>query len=126
MNDKTLWTVLRLALAGLILAHGWHRFLYGGVVPFGGWLDSQGLMFGLPIAWTITVLEMVAPALFAAGRVVLPLSLVFSAIYAVGIAMVHAQHGWFVVGPGRNGVEYSVLLIVTLLCVGLHHRGKRG
>lgn len=125
MSDKTLWTVLRLTLAGLILAHGWHRFLHGGVAPFGTWLDGQGLMFGLAIAWSITVFEMVAPVVFAAGRFVLPLSLVFSAIYAVGIALVHAPAGWFVVGPGRNGVEFSVLLIVALLCVGLHHRGKR-
>ena len=42
-------------------------------------------------------------------------------IYAVGIAMVHAREGWFVVGAGRNGAEYSVLLIVCLLCVGLQH-----
>ncbi|NOT35288.1 MAG: hypothetical protein HOP12_14180 [Candidatus Eisenbacteria bacterium] len=31
---------------------------------------------------------------------------------------VHAKAGWFVVGAGRNGAEYSVLLIVALLCVG--------
>jgi putative oxidoreductase len=64
--------------------------------------------------------------LLIVGRYVFPVALVCSAIYAMGIWLVHAPNGWFVVGPGRNGVEYSVLLIVTLLCVGLHHRGKRG
>ena len=29
--------------------------------------------------------------------------------------LVHLPAGWFVVGGGRNGMEYSVLLIVALL-----------
>ncbi|HKJ16853.1 MAG TPA: hypothetical protein VJ984_05875 [Xanthomonadales bacterium] len=39
----------------------------------------------------------------------------YAVIYAVGIVLVHAPEGWFVVGLGRNGMEYSVLLIVCLL-----------
>lgn len=42
-------------------------------------------------------------------------------LYVMGIVLVHASAGWFVVGVGRNGSEYSVLLIVCLLCVGLQH-----
>ena len=41
------------------------------------------------------------------------------------IVLVHAPAGWFVVGLGRNGAEYSVLLIACLLCVGLQHVGSR-
>ena len=33
----------------------------------------------------------------------------------MGIVLVHAPSGWFVVGGGRNGMEYSVLLIAVLL-----------
>ncbi len=39
----------------------------------------------------------------------------------MGIVLVHAPAGWFVVGHGRNGMEYSVLLIAALLCVGSQH-----
>ena len=42
---------------------------------------------------------------------------------ATGLFMVHAPFGWFVVGAGRNGMEYSALLIVCLLLVGWQHRG---
>ena len=63
--------------------------------------------------------------LYALGRVVPVLSVVYASIYAVGIAMVHAREGWWVVGAGRNGAEYSVLLIACLLCVGLQHAGPR-
>lgn len=119
------WTTLRLTLAGLIAAHGWMRLLSGGVVPFGGWLDAQGLPAGVAIAATITAVEIAGTILLALRRLVFPLTLVYAGIYAVGIAMVHAKAGWFVVGAGRNGAEYSVLLIVALLCVGLQHLPAR-
>lgn len=125
MNDRTLWMILRVTLAGLILAHGWYRCLHGGVAPFGDFLDAKGFVVGDALAWAITIFEMFAPVLLIVGRYVFPVALACSFIYAMGIWLVHAPAGWFVVGAGRNGVEYSVLLIVALLCVGLHHRGKR-
>lgn len=119
------WAVLRVALAGLIAAHGWARLVAGGVVPFGAWLDSLGFPFGLGIAGAITALEIGGTVLLLLRRAVLPLCLLYAAIYAVGIVLVHAPAGWFVVGLGRNGAEYSVLLIVALLCVGLQHARAR-
>lgn len=125
-RSQSAWVVLRLTLAGLIAAHGWSRLIGGGVVPFGDWLSGQGLPLGMAIAAGITAVEVLGTPLFALGRYVAPLSALYSAIYMVGIAMVHARAGWFVVGKGRNGAEYSVLLIVCLLCVGLQHvRHKR-
>jgi putative oxidoreductase len=115
------WLLLRLTLAGLIAAHGWARLLAGGVPPFGSFLDGQGFPFGIAWAAAVTALEIVGSLVLALGRVVLPLSLLFAAVYATGIVLVHAKAGWFVVGLGRNGAEYSVLLIVCLLCVGLQH-----
>jgi putative oxidoreductase len=119
------WTVLRVVLAGLIAAHGWARFANDAVAPFGEWLDSQGLPMGLALAVAVTAIEILGTPLYAFGRLVLPLSMLFAAIYLAGIVMVHAEAGWFVVGLGRNGAEYSVLLVVCLLCVGLQHVRKR-
>ena len=119
------WIALRLTVAGLIAAHGWARLLAGGVDPFGAWLTSQSIPVGPAVAWSITVLEIVGTPLLAAGRFAFSLSLMYAAIYAVGIVMVHAKAGWFVVGLGRNGAEYSVLLIVALLCVGAQHAPRK-
>lgn len=122
MNTNRIgWLVLRFTVAGLVAAHGWYRLITGGSSDFGQWLGSQGVPLGFYVAWGITLFEVVGSALFAAGRFVFPISLAMSAIYAAGIAMVHAPAGWFVVGAGRNGAEYSVLLIICLLCVGLQH-----
>ena len=106
--------VLRLVLAGLIAAHGWARWLSGGVAPFGEWLDSLGFPLGFWLAAGITAFEILGTPLLALGRWVSALCLVYCGIYAVGIALVHWPAGWFVVGLGRNGMEYSVLLIVAL------------
>ena len=118
------WLILRLVLAAFIAAHGWARLTAGGVVPFGDWLDSQGIPAGFVLASLITAIEILGTPLFALGWLVFPLSLVYSAIYLAGIFLVHLPAGWFVVGLGRNGAEYSVLLITCLLLVGTQHRKK--
>ena len=122
---------LRVLLAAMIAAHGCARAWVGGVVPFGGFLESQGWPFGVGIAWAITVFEIVGSVLLASGRVVGPVSprvlaLTFAAIYTMGIVLVHAKAGWFVVGLGRNGMEFSVLLIACLLAVAWTHRRATG
>lgn len=115
---------IRIGLAALLFVHGAARVFHDGVVPFGGFLDSRGLPFGLGIAWGVTVFELVAAPLMAWGRWVAPIALVFAGIYAYGIWLVHAPAGWFVVGLGRNGMEYSVLIIICLLALAWSHRGR--
>ena len=111
--------LLRYGLAVLIFIHGAHRLYHGGVTPFGGFLDSQGFPFGLALAWGITIYELVGPVLLAVRRFVMPIALISAVQYATGIWLVHWQHGWFVVGSGRNGMEFSVLLILSLIVLAL-------
>ena len=105
---------LRLVIAALLAIHGWYRLLEGGVAPFGEWLTSQGIPAGPYVAGAVTGYEIIATLLLAIGWRVPWLCLGFIAIYATGLVMVHLPAGWFVVGGGRNGMEYSVLLIACL------------
>lgn len=113
-------SLLRLGLAALLLTHGVARVTLGGVLPFGQWLDAQGIPFGTAVAMFVTGWELSATWLLAFGpkRWLSPICAVFIAIYACGIWLVHAPAGWFVVGAGRNGSEYSVLLILCLTMLG--------
>jgi putative oxidoreductase len=115
---------IRIALAALLFIHGAARVSAGGVGPFGDFLDAQGLPFGLGIAWFVTAFELIAAPLLAWGRWVTPIALVFSVIYACGLWLVHAPAGWFVVGLGRNGMEYSVLILACLLANAWAHRDE--
>ena len=124
-REDRAWTILRLMLAGLIAAHGWMRLLGGGVVPFGSWLDGQGLPFGLAIAAAVTALEIIAAFALVADRGLRWLIPPLVGVYTTGIVLVHAPAGWFVVGPGRNGAEFSVLLIACLAGLWLRRGGAR-
>lgn len=62
----------------------------------------------------------------AAGRWVRPLATWFAAELTVGILLVHAGEGWFVVGGGRNGMEYSVTLIALFLAQARAASPSRG
>jgi putative oxidoreductase len=103
---------IRIVVSGIMVTHGCYRALTDGFVPgFGGFLSEQGLPAGTAIATAITAWEILGGAVLAAGRLVRPLALGFVLELAAGIALVHAREGWFVVGGGRNGMEFSVLLI---------------
>lgn len=112
----------RLLVALLIGIHGWYRLSEGTSPVFGDWLATQDIPLAHAVAWGITLGEIVGSACLAIGLCVRPFALLFMAIYAMGIVLVHAPEGWFVVGAGRNGMEYSVLLIGSLALVGLRIR----
>ena len=112
----------RLLVALLIGIHGWYRLSVGTSPGFGDWLATQGIPLAHAVAWGVTIAEIVGSACLAIGLCVRPFALLFMAIYVMGIVLVHAPEGWFVVGGGRNGMEYSVLLIGSLVLVALRIR----
>ena len=112
----------RLLVALLIGIHGWYRLHAGTSSGFGDWLATQGIPLAHAVAWGVTIGEIVGSGCLAIGVCVRPFALLFMAIYAMGIVLVHAPEGWFVVGAGRNGMEYSVLLIGSLTLVALRIR----
>ncbi len=120
--------LLRVTVAILLGIHGVFRGVTGGAWLFGAYLSETGIPFGVGVAWAITVFEVIAAGLLAAGQFVRFVVPGYAFILTGGIIMVHAREGWFVVGGGRNGVEYSVLLLVSLAVLFMSHPplGKRG
>ncbi len=108
---------IRISLALTMIIHGLARIMAGGVLPFGDFLSSQKFPLGFYLAWIITIFEIVGGLFLAIGFYVSSLAILFAIQLLAGIVLVHASNGWFVVGLGRNGMEYSVLLIILFLCV---------
>lgn len=125
-RTRLAWLLLRTTVACIIAAHGWARLWAGGVKPFGSFLEAQGFPQGLYWAGAVTGFEIAGSLLLLFGRASGLVAVAFSGIYAVGIALVHAKAGWFVVGLGRNGSEFSVLLIACLLAIALHSVRPKG
>ncbi|MBX2897613.1 MAG: DoxX family protein [Cyclobacteriaceae bacterium] len=123
MNKETFaLALIRFAAAANMLIHGIARIANDGVTPFDGFLSSLG--FPPYSAWVITLFEIAGAVLLMLNRWVMPISILFILQLLVGIILVHGHEGWFVVGAGRNGVEYSVLLIICFICTLLSARKK--
>ena len=116
-NKTAALVFLRVVLAALMFVHGAARIANGTVDDFGDFLGAQGFPLGFYLAWAITLYEIVGSVLLAAGFYAWIIALIFALHLADGIWLVHWKEGWFVVGAGRNGMEYSVLLIACFLVV---------
>jgi putative oxidoreductase len=117
--------LIRIVLAILLFVHGVTRAKLGTVDAFGAFLDSRDIPFGIGVAWFVTLFELCAAPALAWGRMVTAICLVFASIYACGIWLVHWPEGWFVVGAGRGGMEYSVLILACLSGLAWAHRPTR-
>lgn len=109
-------SLLRFAVAFIFLTHAITRIGLGPT-GFGDFLTSKGFPFGTALAWGITLFELAGALLLAFGVAKRAIAAVLIIELLFGIALVHWQEGWFVVGAGRNGYEYSFLLIVSLLAI---------
>ncbi len=117
--------LLRFVLAALMLIHGVARIVLGGVAPFGEFLASKGLPFGTALALLITLFELAGSGMLFLRKYVVLIALLFALELLAGIFLVHGPEGWFVVGAGRNGMEYSVLLIAGFIALVASERQRQ-
>jgi len=120
-------SLLRFALATIFLSHSLHGiFTNNDVNDFGNlFLNQMGFApFGVFIAWT-TVISQIGTSLFLlADKYTKVASIINILILISGIVTVHLKEGWFVVGAGRNGMEFSFVLIFMLLTLIFSDRRK--
>ena len=126
-KDRTLlpFAFLRSILALLMIVHGITRIALGIVDDFGGFLSQNGLPLGDFLAWAITIFEILGSILLILNFQVKYVCFYFIFQLLCGIFLVHLKDGWFVVGAGRNGVEYSVLLIAVFLTLAFVNFRKK-
>lgn len=109
--------LLRLALAVIMIMHGIPGMFDNGVNDFGNmYLNQVGFApFGLVLAWLIKISHVATAILLLMNNYIKIASIVTIFILLVGIYMIHFQEGWYVVGGGRNGMEFNFLLIFAFL-----------
>ncbi|HTL98593.1 MAG TPA: DoxX family protein [Holophagaceae bacterium] len=106
--------LLRLALCAILFTHGAHRLISGEAPGLGGILADLKFPFPVTLAYLVCAAETGGSLLIALRILVAPAGAVLISIYATGIFLFHRHHGFFVVGPGEGGWEYSALLITCL------------
>ncbi|WP_431241630.1 DoxX family protein [Flavobacterium sp. P21] len=116
MNGNLL---LRIAVAIILLTHSVFGMFNNGINDFGNlYLNQIGFApFGVFLAWSIKLSHVIAAILLLLNKYIKLAGFVTIFVLIMGIILVHFQEGWFVVGGGRNGVEYNFLLIIVLLAI---------
>lgn len=119
--------LLRVAVAIILLTHSVFGIFDGGINAFGEhYLNQVGFApVGIPLAWAIKLSHIACAVLLVMNRYINWAAILTILILIMGIIMVHGKEGWFVVGGGRNGVEYNVLLICVLIAIMMNnHKSK--
>lgn len=111
--------ILRIAVAIILIMHSIPGIFNNGINDFGNlYLNQLGFApFGLVLAWIIKVSHIVTAVLLLVDKYVKPAAIVTILILIIGIFMVHLPDGWYVVGGGRNGIEFNFLLIAVLIAI---------
>ena len=109
--------ILRFALAVIFIMHSVPGMFNNGINDFGNlYLNTIGFApFGVLIAWLIKLSHLATAILLLLNKYIKPVSIITILILIIGIFMVHLPDGWYVVGGGRNGVEFNFLLIAAFL-----------
>ena len=110
--------ILRVVLGVIFLAHGGSK-LMGGMEGTIGMFGSLGIPLPTVSAWGIALLETVGGAALVVGFLVTPIAVLLAVHMIVGIFVVHLGNGFFVIGPGQNGIEFNLLLAAGLAALVL-------
>jgi putative oxidoreductase len=111
--------LLRLAVAIILFMHSVPGMFNNGVNDFGTlYLDQIGFApFGIFLAWAIKLSHLVGAICLLFEKYVKLTSFVTILVLIIGIVLIHFKEGWYVVGGGRNGLEFNFLLIFALLTI---------
>ena len=109
--------ILRIVISLILIVHPVTRVLERHVAEFGEEMQSWGLPFGVGLAWLTTLTQLAASVALLLRRLVVPFCISYIFILILGIILIHFRHGWYVVGGGRNGMEYSCTLIGCLFAI---------
>lgn len=114
---KISFSLFRVFIAILMIIHGIARIYYDGVTGFGQFLNEKGFYIGLYLAYAITIFEIMGGLFIIFGKFSKWIAPFFMIELLMGVILVHANFGWFVVGHSLNGVEYSLCLILCFFLI---------
>ncbi len=111
--------LLQITIAIILLIHAIPGMFNGGIHDFGNlFLNQIGFApLGIPLAWAVKLSHLICAIALIANKYVKWASISTIFVMILGIALVHFKEGWFVVGGGRNGVEFNFLIIMVLISI---------
>lgn len=127
MNVTNGTFLLRFAVAIILIVHGVGGMFNNGINDFGNYfLNPIGFApLGVPLAWAIKLSHVASAYSLLFEKYINWAVAITILILMAGIVLVHFKEGWFVVGGGRNGVEFNFLLIACLITIAFPNGLKK-
>jgi putative oxidoreductase len=116
--------LLRVATAGMFLAHSIVRMCNGTIPRFANYMSEKGFPFAMLIVILITIFETVGGILLLLGYYSRWMAAGFIFLLLMGNAIIHWENGWFVGEHGSGGMEYSFELAFALIVIAAADREK--
>jgi putative oxidoreductase len=116
--------ILRIAVGGTIMAHGWNHAYGGGKLPgTARWFESIGIRPGRVHALMATVTELGAGALLILGFLTPLAAGGVAGTMLVALIANHLRNGFFIFRPGE-GYEYVLMISLVAVAVGALGGGR--
>jgi putative oxidoreductase len=110
--------LLRFAVGGMILAHGWNHLFGGGkLAGTASWFESLGLRPGRLHGLLASVTELVAGVLIVVGLLFPWAAGALLGVMVVAWLTAHRTNGFFIFRPGQ-GWEYVMVVSFVALAMG--------
>ena len=110
--------VLRLAVGGTMIAHGWNHAFGGGRLPgTARWFESIGIRPGRVHALSATGTELGAGALLVLGLLTPLAAAAVVGTMTVALVANHRKNGFFIFRPGE-GYEYVLMITLVACAIG--------
>ena len=110
--------LMRVALGGMIAAHGLNKFFGGGkIAGTASWFDSMGMRPGKFNALVAATTEVGTGVLLIVGLITPLACAALVSLMVVAIVTVHAKNGFFVFNAGQ-GIEYCLVVAVMAIALG--------
>lgn len=112
-------------VALIFMAHAVVRLVNGSAPQFGAFLEAHGYPWGFALVLTISAYEILGGLLLALGIRVKIVCAGLAFIVVMGIVIIHRHLGWFVGEHGTGGMEFSMLLVASLLVLAATDSANR-
>jgi putative oxidoreductase len=116
--------ILRLAVGGTMIAHGYNHVWRGGkIAGTGRWFESLGMKPGKLHAWLASGTELAAGAALVVGLLTPLAAGACAGVMLVAWITNHLKNGFFIFRPGE-GYEYVMNLFLVSLAIGALGAGE--
>ncbi|HEY2512104.1 MAG TPA: DoxX family protein [Polyangiaceae bacterium] len=120
--------IVRVASALSLLAHGAPCFVTWDVAGMHGWgerMTELGWPCGVALVWSIKSIELSGALLRLSRRLMVPACLGHLSYLVPALWIEHHLH-WWVLVPGQNGIEFSLMLILcSVACILAYWPARR-